>query len=551
MALLKIIRCCLLCFLLLTTAKSLWAQSPEKVCYDILTGKGDSCLALTNIEVDYYRRAIEFYTAAKDCGARGTERALDQKIQDALKQWVAELESARKRADRKAVEAEDQKDTALVQKERADSLAKEARRNACTSEANRLALFADIERQDGWDSAALYLAYRALQLDASPQIRRTFRKAVFNFYNKPISEEKENCTGFQYLPSTGQLLLVYADALVVLDSCDPVSVANWTISLDRPVDGALLSRSGEQLLAFREDSAMIWKRGAEETISLLGHAKRILSGAFSPSGDSILTCSRDHDARLWTTSGKLLTTLSAHEGNIYEGRFSPTGSRVLTRSSDETVGLWAPGGEFLKGISSHEPFMYQARFSPNGSTILTAGADSTARMWDLEGNTLASVKDTGGAITTAVFHPSGDTILTGTVSGSLKLWDKKKERSIRNFAGHKDKITGAAFSRDGRLLLSTSRDGTSRLWTTGGDLLMTLNLHNVNAPHSVFSQDGRSIIAARGTEGVLCCPLPGVLLSEWETRNLFSPEQIEAYEQKYQVKNDLTCDINPITPDQK
>lgn len=541
---------CLFVFLLLLTGKGVKAQSPEKECYDILTAKGDSCLRLTETAVDNYRKAIEFYNAAKDCEALDMEKTLDGKIQGALARWVEELDSAREQAVTKAEEAEKQKYAAFKQKERADSLAVKAQRNACSSEANRLALIADIERQDGRDSAALYLAYRALQLDStSPQILRTFRQAVFNFYDKPLLEGKENCTDFQYIPSTGKMLLVYPDALIVLDSHDRLSSTNWTVPLNRPVEGAVLSPSGGQLLAFRKDSALVWESGSEKAISSFRHEERILNAAFSASGDTILTCSRDNSARLWSLSGKLLKMLSRHEGNIYEGRFSTDGALLLTRSSDGTVGIWNNQGGLEARLPGHDLFIYEARFSTDGEAVLTAGADSTVRIWTPEGELKHTFKNFGNAVTTALFHPSGDTILTGTAGGSLELRDSRG-RFIRAFNGHADKITGASFSPDGRLLLTTSRDGFSRLWRTGGELLMVLNLEKSEPPPSVFSRDGRSMIAARGSEGALCCPLPGVLLAEWSTRKLFTPEEKKTYQENFDVK-DLNCNIKPGAPAQK
>ena len=60
----------------------------------------------------------------------------------------------------------------------------------------------------------------------------------------------------------------------------------------------------------------------------------MLSAAFSPDGQRIVTASRDKTARLWdAASGKPIgDPLKGHDGGVVSAAFSPDGKRIVTAS---------------------------------------------------------------------------------------------------------------------------------------------------------------------------------------------------------------------------
>lgn len=46
----------------------------------------------------------------------------------------------------------------------------------------------------------------------------------------------------------------------------------------------------------------------------------------------------------------------------------------------------------------------------------------------------------------------------------IRLYDVVSQRMVRKFEGHTDRITDTCFSEDGKWLLSSSMDGTLRIW---------------------------------------------------------------------------------------
>ena len=72
-------------------------------------------------------------------------------------------------------------------------------------------------------------------------------------------------------------------------------------------------------------------------------------------------------------------------------------------------------------------------------------------------------------------------------------------RSLQNYdrlVGHPEGLTGARFSPDGSLLLTTSRDHTGRLWRPDGTLVATLVGHRDGLQSGAWSPDGAYLATA-------------------------------------------------------
>ena len=100
-------------------------------------------------------------------------------------------------------------------------------------------------------------------------------------------------------------------------------------------------------------------------------------------------------------------------------------------------------------------------FSPD-SKILAGVGNGEIIAIDIEtGETLYVLKDQGERI---AFSPDSKLIATGDTEGNIVLVDTQAGKDLYGFQAHRGSITGLAFSNDGRILISTSADGTVRLW---------------------------------------------------------------------------------------
>ncbi len=104
------------------------------------------------------------------------------------------------------------------------------------------------------------------------------------------------------------------------------------------------------------------------------------------------------------------------------------------------------------------------------------------------------------AVSCAAFSRDGTLVVTGSKDATLKLWDVATARLVRTFAGHKDDIVAVALSPDGTLAVSGSKDRTMKLWELAtGRLIRTIYAHLDATGDEVstvaFSPDGKHLLS--------------------------------------------------------
>jgi WD40 repeat protein len=97
-----------------------------------------------------------------------------------------------------------------------------------------------------------------------------------------------------------------------------------------------------------------------------------------------------------------------------------------------------------------------------------------------------------GPVDAAAFSPDGKLVLTGSADKTARLWETAGGKLVATLSGHEGLVRAVAFSPDGKLVLTGSDDKTARLWeTAGGKLVATLSEHEGWVDAVAFSPDGK------------------------------------------------------------
>ncbi len=275
-------------------------------------------------------------------------------------------------------------------------------------------------------------------------------------------------------------------------------------------------------------------------ITLNGHRDAVLHAEFSPDGTRVVTASRDKTARLWNAeTGNSLAVLN-HEGWVEHAAFSRDGTRIVTASADHFARVWnAANGDLLGRLLGHDDRIGYAAFSPDGTRIVTASWDKTARVWEMErsllvtnstepvenvaasmtspdgkkrlvlrgeialmtdaatGEELVELSGHTGEIKSAAFSPDGKRIVTASADKTARLWDVAVGEALMEFRGHERGVIHAAFRFDGKRIVTVSEDETARMWdVSSGKTLAIFPRRTGKMIYAAFSSDGQRIVTA-------------------------------------------------------
>ena len=106
------------------------------------------------------------------------------------------------------------------------------------------------------------------------------------------------------------------------------------------------------------------------------------------------------------------------------------------------------------------------------------------------------------AVYSAAFSPDGKRIVTASDDKTARIWDAATGKPIGEpLKGHDDVVWSAAFSPDGKRIVTASSDKTARIWdaATGKPIGEPLEGHDEDVMSAAFSPDGKRIVTASST----------------------------------------------------
>jgi len=241
--------------------------------------------------------------------------------------------------------------------------------------------------------------------------------------------------------------------------------------------------------------------GIHAVRTIKAHSRAIDALGLSRDGRVIATTSRDGTAKLWEVA-------TGREVRTFPGggclALSPDGHQLAIAT--DVITIWdTSSGKDLRTLKGHAGTIRAVAFSPDGQRLASGGSDDTVRHWDVTtGRQLWLVSGQPEGVFTIAFSPDGKTVVLGTIEdGVIKALDAETGRQAKTFTGHKDRINGLAFNRNGTRLASASNDWTVKVWdpVSGGEI-QTLRGHIDNL-RAVAVSPRDDLIASGGDESTI------------------------------------------------
>jgi len=233
---------------------------------------------------------------------------------------------------------------------------------------------------------------------------------------------------------------------------------------------------------------------------LLGHRAAVVCTAYSPDGRRLVSGGLDNALIVWdAASGEPLKTLRGHAGQVRACCFSADGRRVVSAAHDGTVRVWDVDEyeetRIVKPIvlAGHADAVEDADFSPDEQTIVTADRDRIAMVWNARTlqQTAKLAEGHEYLASTAQLTTDGKRLITSAVDGTTRVWDVSSGVEIAVVVDT-GRSAAAAVSPDGRLVLSGDGEQGAKLWETDtGRLVRALPAHRAELTAVAFSADGK------------------------------------------------------------
>ncbi len=181
---------------------------------------------------------------------------------------------------------------------------------------------------------------------------------------------------------------------------------------------------------------------------------------------------------------------------------------------------WSPDQRLLAAASFGGTYLYDARtlepvrfiqdpveigasgiaLSPD-HTLMAAGSLEDSRVWIYrvsDGQVVHELRGHEDEVLSVAFSPDGQLLASGSRDGTIRIWNVSDGNFVHILRGHTRDVLSVAFSPDGQYLASGSWDNTARLWRVAdGKLLYILWGHTKWVRSVAFSPD--STLLASGS----------------------------------------------------
>ncbi|KAI3737322.1 hypothetical protein L2E82_27320 [Cichorium intybus] len=134
-----------------------------------------------------------------------------------------------------------------------------------------------------------------------------------------------------------------------------------------------------------------------------------------------------------------------------------------------------------KRSCAHEGEVVGVACDSTNSLMISAGYNGDVKVWSFKGREMKSRWEIGCKVVKIIYHRSNGLLATVTDDLMIRMFDVVALKMVRKFEGHTDRITDICFSEDGKWLMSSSMDGTLRIW----DIILARQIDAIHVDVSI------------------------------------------------------------------
>ncbi len=263
-----------------------------------------------------------------------------------------------------------------------------------------------------------------------------------------------------------------------------------------------------------------------------GHSSVVRDILFSTNLETLISVSEDKTIRFWDVkSGLLKNTLRGYIGSGAIGKLNTAaisaGSKMLA------VGGYLAENEIriinlltrkqIATLKGHSNVIIDLDFSIDNQYLASASGDGTIKIWHLP--TLSNDEFTSSkpslvltleghtkAVYGVSFSPDGKRLVSTSLDGSIKIWELSKDiksaREINSLEDHNSQVLSIDYSHDGKYFATGDYDGNVIVWKENG--MQDVIIPNIGSPifSLAFSSDGKNLaVITKNGGGIYEAPM--------------------------------------------
>jgi WD40 repeat protein len=237
------------------------------------------------------------------------------------------------------------------------------------------------------------------------------------------------------------------------------------------VESLAFSPDGKTLASGSFQEVILWEveKGTIKQ-KITGFADRVVAIVYSPDGKFIATGggapTEDGEVKIFNDSGKLIIELkNPHSDTCFGLCFSPDNTKLATCGADKFVKTWEiPSGKAIKAFEGHTHHVLDVGWQSDGKVLASCGADNNIKLWDFEkGEQVRTINAHQKQVTRLVYIGKTTNFITSSGDQNVKMWNNGGG-NMRSFTGATDYVYALAVSADGKVVITGSEDGFTRIY---------------------------------------------------------------------------------------
>ncbi len=234
--------------------------------------------------------------------------------------------------------------------------------------------------------------------------------------------------------------------------------------------------------------------------------------AWSPDGKILTSGSSVGEGKnavqFWSVDGELLKTRYTDQtgGKFFNVAWSPDGRFIVAGAIDYK--LWRSDGTEIFHYTSGTP-AWALVWSPDSKKWIIGNESARAYMYDTAGNALATLEDPVGGITSLAWSPNGQLLVGGD---GVSVWQSDGSR-LTSLSRGPSAVSSVSWSPDGTMFAvgfsrnygrsSSVTDHAVQVWSADLQPLATLAKHSDDIFAVAWSPDGK-ILASGSRDKSIC-----------------------------------------------